>query len=70
MTLSQDILDLASKGPEGLEESERLALLQAVEKLTVALENPFEKFIRLFAVWAPSQSSPLIKLMPSFAILD
>ncbi|KAH6625700.1 S-adenosyl-L-methionine-dependent methyltransferase [Boeremia exigua] len=48
MTLTEDILNLASRGPTGLDEPERLALLQATEKLTVALENPLEKFIRLF----------------------
>ncbi|KAJ8107673.1 hypothetical protein OPT61_g8708 [Boeremia exigua] len=48
MALTQDILDLAAKGPAGLEEPERLALLQAAEKLTRALESPFEKFWRLF----------------------
>ena len=53
MTLIQDILDLADKGPEGLEETERLALLQAAEKLNGALENPFEKFLRLFTVCCP-----------------
>ncbi|KAG9195741.1 hypothetical protein G6011_00862 [Alternaria panax] len=40
MTLTQNILDLASKGPAGLEEADRLALLQASEKLTLALEHP------------------------------
>jgi hypothetical protein len=50
MTLTQDILDLMDKGPEGLEEAERLELLQAAEKLNAALENPFEKFLRLFTV--------------------
>ncbi|CAN9329794.1 unnamed protein product [Alternaria alternata] len=48
MTLAQDILDLSNKGPAGLEESDRLALLQASEKLTFALENPLEKFLRYF----------------------
>lgn len=50
MTLTQDILDQANKGSAGLGEPERLALLQASEKLTVALEQPLEKFIRLFFV--------------------
>jgi hypothetical protein len=50
MTLSQDILDLASKGPAGLEEPDRLALLQAAEKLTLALETPLDKFLRHFFV--------------------
>jgi hypothetical protein len=50
MTLAQDILDLSNKGPAGLEESDRLALLQASEKLTFALENPLEKFLRHFFV--------------------
>lgn len=51
MTLIQNILDLAGKGPASLEEHERLSLLQAAEKLTLALENPLEKFLRLFLVW-------------------
>jgi len=50
MTLSQDILECAKKGPESLEETERAMLLQAAEKLTAALENPLEKFTRLFFV--------------------
>jgi hypothetical protein len=50
MTLVQDILDLASKGPAGLDDAERIALLQASEKLTLALENPMEKFLRHFFV--------------------
>jgi hypothetical protein len=53
MTLSQDILDLASKGPAGLEEPDRLALLQAAEKLTLALETPLDKFLRHFFVRLP-----------------
>lgn len=56
MTLTQDMLDLTGKGPEGLEGPERKALYEAAEKLTFALENPFEKFIRLFTVRHPSQS--------------
>lgn len=48
MTLAQNILALASKGPAGLEEAERLALLQAFEKLTQALETPMDKFLRNF----------------------
>jgi len=50
MTLAQDILALASKGPAGLEEADRLALLQASEKLTQALETPMDKFLRHFFV--------------------
>lgn len=50
MTLTQDINDAAGKGPAGLEEADRLALLQATEKLSLALENPLEKSIRLFFV--------------------
>jgi hypothetical protein len=50
MTLTQDILDLASKGPAGLEEPDRDALLRACEKLVLALENPLDKFLRLFFV--------------------
>jgi len=50
MTLVQDILALASKGPAGLEEADRLALLQASEKLTQALETPMDKFLRHFFV--------------------
>jgi hypothetical protein len=50
MTLTQNILDQANKGSAGLDEPERLALLQASEKLTLALEQPLEKFIRLFFV--------------------
>ena len=60
MTLTQDILNHVDKGPEGLEESERLALVQAAEKLTVALENPFEKSLRLFTVCCPPFSCSLI----------
>ncbi|KAF1357755.1 S-adenosyl-L-methionine-dependent methyltransferase [Lizonia empirigonia] len=48
MTFIQDIVDAASKGPAGLEEADRLALLHAAEKLSLALENPLEKSIRLF----------------------
>ena len=48
MTLTPGILNLASKGPAGLEEADRLALLQASEKLILALENPLEKFLRHF----------------------
>lgn len=50
MALLEDILALAKKGPEGLDESDRVALLQAAEKLAVALENPLEKWMRLFVV--------------------
>ncbi|KAI4619691.1 hypothetical protein J4E83_005546 [Alternaria metachromatica] len=54
MTLAQDILALASKGPAGLEEADRLALLQASEKLTQALETPMDKFLRhFFAIYDP-----------------
>jgi hypothetical protein len=60
MTLTQDILNHVDKGPEGLEESERLALVQAAEKLTVALENPFVKSLRLFTVCCPPLSCSLI----------
>lgn len=63
MTLTQNILDLADKGPEGLEEPERLALLQAAEKLAVALENPFEKFFRLFFVCCPLQILLLVNFV-------
>ena len=59
MTLTQDILDSASKGPAGLQEPERLALLQASEKLSLALENPMEKFIRLFFVRHPAHNHSL-----------
>lgn len=50
MDLTQQILDLASKGPPQLEEADRLALLNAVGKLNLVLENPFEKFTREFSV--------------------
>jgi hypothetical protein len=45
--LTQQILDFAGKGPGGLDEESRLALLQASFKLTAALENPFEKTVRM-----------------------
>jgi hypothetical protein len=48
--LAQQLLDAASKGPAELTETDRLALLQASTKLSEALENPLEKFIRLFFV--------------------
>jgi hypothetical protein len=60
MTLTQDILDLASKGPAGLEELDRLALLQATEKLTLALETPLDKFLRHFFVRLINHDTQLI----------
>lgn len=55
MTLTEDILALANQGPAGLDEAGRLGLLDAAEKLTLALENPMEKFVRMFFVGlAPS----------------
>ncbi|KAF2030729.1 S-adenosyl-L-methionine-dependent methyltransferase [Setomelanomma holmii] len=52
--LAQQLLDAASKGPTGLAETDRLALLQASTKLSEALENPLEKFFRLFmAIYDP-----------------
>lgn len=53
MTLTRDILDIVNKGPAGLDAPERLALVQAAEKLTAALENPYEKCLRLFTVCRP-----------------
>jgi hypothetical protein len=50
MDLTQQILDLASKGPPQLEETDRLALLNAVKKLHAVLENPIERFTREFFV--------------------
>lgn len=46
--LIKQLSDLTAKGPAGLEEADRLAILQATSKLTDALENPVEKFLRLF----------------------
>ncbi|KAJ4363369.1 hypothetical protein N0V83_009661 [Neocucurbitaria cava] len=46
--LTKQLSELASKGPAGLEEADRIALLHASYKLSDALENPIEKFIRLF----------------------
>ncbi|KAJ4354868.1 hypothetical protein N0V95_003479, partial [Ascochyta clinopodiicola] len=48
MASTQDILARANNGAAGLEEADRLALLQACEKLMFALETPLEKFFRLF----------------------
>ena len=48
--LAQQLLDAASKGPAGLTETDRLALLQASTKLIETFENPIEKFLRLFFV--------------------
>jgi hypothetical protein len=48
--LAQQMLDLASKGPAEVAEADRSALLQASVKLSEALENPLEKFLRLFMV--------------------
>jgi len=48
--LTQQILDLAAKGPGDLDEESRLALLQASFKLTEAVENPFEKTVRMLLV--------------------
>lgn len=50
MDLTQQILDLASKGPPQLEEADRLALLHAVQKLNAVLETPVERFTREFSV--------------------
>lgn len=50
MTLTKEILDFAGKDAASLEETERVTLLQACEKLALALETPLEKFIRLFFV--------------------
>jgi hypothetical protein len=50
MSLTQQILDAATKGPAELGEADRLALLQACQKLGDVLENPVEKFIRQFWV--------------------
>lgn len=50
MTLTGDILALAEQGPGGLDEAGRMELLAATEKLTLALENPLEKFVRMFLV--------------------
>jgi|TARA_R110002003_G_scaffold252_2_gene17833 hypothetical protein len=51
--LAQQMLDLASKGPAEVAEADRSALLQASVKLSEALENPLEKFLRLFMVGWP-----------------
>ncbi|KAF3036815.1 hypothetical protein E8E12_006039 [Didymella heteroderae] len=48
MTLTEDILTRASQGPVGLDDTDRMGLLAAAEKLTLALENPIEKFARMF----------------------
>ena len=51
MSLTKQILDAAGKGPAQMEEADRSALLQACQKLSIALENPVEKFIRQFWVY-------------------
>jgi hypothetical protein len=53
MTLTEEILALAGQGSAGLSEADRMGLLAAAEKLTSALENPIEKFARLFMVRRP-----------------
>jgi hypothetical protein len=50
MSLTQQILGAAAKGPAELGEADRLALLQACQKLGDALENPVERFVRQFWV--------------------
>lgn len=49
--LTKQLSELANKGPAGLEETDRIALLHASYKLSDALESPIEKFIRLFFVY-------------------
>lgn len=62
--LIQQLSEFAAKGPGDLEEPERLALIQAAGKLSDALENPVEKFIRLFMVgWFTHHSN-----MPSLSL--
>lgn len=53
--LARQIAEQAGKGPTGLEETDRVALLQASEKLRDTLENPLEKFKRLFFVSFPEK---------------
>ncbi|KAF2019189.1 S-adenosyl-L-methionine-dependent methyltransferase [Aaosphaeria arxii CBS 175.79] len=54
MSPLQQINDITAKGPAGLEEADRAALLQAAQKLVETLENPFEKIIRLtFGIYDP-----------------
>ncbi|KAJ4369437.1 hypothetical protein N0V86_009271 [Didymella sp. IMI 355093] len=48
MTFTDDILALADQGPANLAEAERMGLVAAAEKLILALENPMEKFVRMF----------------------
>lgn len=60
--LIKQLSDLTAKGPAGLEEADRLAILQATSKLTDALENPIEKFLRLFFVCQFSNISTTFSL--------
>jgi hypothetical protein len=53
MTLTEDILALAGQGPAGLNDADRIGLLAATEKLTSSLENPMERFARMFMVRRP-----------------
>jgi hypothetical protein len=65
--LTQQILDFAGKGPGGLDEESRLALLQASFKLTAALENPFEKTVRMLFV---RSSGMLVSTLHSLTSLE
>ncbi|KAJ4409811.1 hypothetical protein N0V91_002285 [Didymella pomorum] len=57
MTLTEEILALAGQGSAGLNEADRMGLLAAAEKLTSALENPIEKFARLFMIFIEDNSA-------------
>ena len=46
MELARQIAEFTNKGAIELEESDRIALLQATNKLTEALESPPEKLVR------------------------
>lgn len=48
--LISQLNELAGKGPGAVSEEERLPLMGALVKLRDTLENPIEKFMRIFFV--------------------